>query len=89
MLGPRTQPYLADPMWRVLMADKKFNKGDKVEWKSHGQTVKGTVEQKITDDTHAAERKVRASEENPQYRVKSGKTDADAVHKPNALRPDK
>lgn len=71
------------------MADKQFNKGDKVEWKSHGQNVKGTVEEKITDDTDAAGRKVRASKENPQYRVKSSKTDADAVHKPDALRPDK
>ncbi len=71
------------------MADRKSNKGDQVEWKSHGQNVKGTVEEKITDDTDAAGRKVRASKENPQYRVKSSKTNADAVHKPDALRPDK
>ena len=71
------------------MTEKKVNKGDKVEWRSHGQNVKGTVEEKITDDTNAAGRKVRASKENPQYRVKSSKTDADAVHKPDALRPDK
>ena len=71
------------------MADKKFNKGDKVQWKSHGQNVKGTVEEKITDDTKAAGRTVRASKQDPQYRVKSSKTGADAVHKPDALRPDK
>lgn len=70
------------------MADKNFSKGDKVEWKSHGQNVKGTVEEKITDDADAAGRKVRASKENPQFRVKSSKTGADAVHKPDALRPD-
>lgn len=70
------------------MADDQFSKGDKVEWKSHGQAVKGTVEEKITDDEKAAGRPVRASKENPQYRVTSDKTGADAVHKPDALRPD-
>ena len=70
------------------MGDREFAKGDKVEWKSHGQNVKGTVEGQITDDTTAAGRKVRASTDNPQYRVKSSKTGAEAVHKPDELRPD-
>lgn len=69
------------------MADKNFKKGDQVEWKSHGQNVKGTVEEKITDDTNAAGRNVRASKNDPQCRVTSNKTGADAVHKPDALRP--
>jgi hypothetical protein len=71
------------------MGDKSFNKGDEVSWKSHGQNVKGTVKEKITEDTEAAGRTVRASKEDPQYRVESSKTGADAVHKPDALRPDK
>ena len=76
-------------VWRHMRWDtKKFTKGDRVEWKSHGQNVKGTVEEKITDDTTTAGRKVRASKEHPQYRVKSSKTGADAAHKPDALRPD-
>ena len=66
-----------------------FSKGDKVEWKSHGQKVRGTVEEQITADTKAAGRAVRASKEEPQYRVRSSKTGADAVHKPDALRPEK
>lgn len=48
----------------------------------------GTVEEKITDDEKSAGRTVRASEENPQYRVRSDKTGAVAVHKPEALRHD-
>ncbi|WP_156689229.1 DUF2945 domain-containing protein [Mycobacterium sp. Marseille-P9652] len=68
------------------MSDKTFRKGDKVEWKSHGQTVEGTVERKITSDTEAAGRRVRASKDDPQYLVRSDKTGADAVHKPDALR---
>jgi Hypervirulence associated proteins TUDOR domain len=68
------------------MGGRSFKKGEDVEWKSHGQNVKGTVEEKITDDTKTAGRTVRASKEDPQYRVKSSKTGADAVHKPDALR---
>ena len=70
------------------MGGKSFKKGEDVEWKSHGQNVKGTVAEKITEDTKTAGRTVRASKEDPQYRVRSGKTGADAVHKPVALRRD-
>jgi hypothetical protein len=66
---------------------KQFRKGDKVDWKSHGSTVTGTVEEKITSDGEAAGRTVRASQESPQYRVRSDKSGRDAVHKPEALRP--
>lgn len=68
------------------MSDNAFKKGDKVEWQSHGTTVRGTVEGKITSDTQAAGRTVRASEDEPQYKVRSDKTGADAVHKPESLR---
>ncbi|WP_428341723.1 DUF2945 domain-containing protein [Mycobacterium sp.] len=68
------------------MADQHFRKGDKVEWNSHGQNVTGTVAEKITDDREAAGRTVRASKDEPQYRVISDKTGADAVHKPDALK---
>ncbi len=68
------------------MSDKKFHRGDTVEWKSHGATVRGTVEDEITSDTEAAGRTVRASKDDPQYHVRSSKTGADAVHKPGALR---
>ncbi|KRE26413.1 hypothetical protein ASG82_07395 [Mycobacterium sp. Soil538] len=65
---------------------KEFTKGDKVTWQSHGNTVEGTVEEKITSDTESAGRKVRASKDEPQYRVVSDKTGNDAVHKPDALK---
>ena len=69
------------------MGEQKFDKGDKVTWKSHGSTAEGTVEEKITSDTTAAKRTVRASKKEPQYRVRSDKSGNDAVHKPDALRP--
>ena len=67
--------------------DDTFRKGDRVEWKSHGSTAEGKVEEKITSDTEAAGRTVRASEDDPQYRVRSAKSGRDAVHKPSALKP--
>ena len=63
-----------------------LRKGDKVTWKSHGTTVTGTVEEKITSDTETAGRTVRASTDEPQYRVRSDNSGRDAVHKPDALR---
>jgi hypothetical protein len=66
-----------------------FTKGDKVTWSSHGQQVHGEVEQKITKETEAAGRTVKASKDEPQYKVKSDKTGRAAVHKPGALKHDK
>ena len=63
-----------------------FEKGDKVEWNSHGGKAVGEVEEKITSDTKAAGRQVRASEDDPQYLVKSEKSGGEAVHKPGALK---
>lgn len=65
---------------------KEFKNGDTVQWKSHGTTVTGAVEEKITSDTKAAGRTVRADEDDPQYRVRSHKSGRDAVHKPDALK---
>ncbi|UFS58897.1 hypervirulence associated TUDOR domain-containing protein [Subtercola endophyticus] len=48
--------------------------------------AKGKVEKKITSDTHAAKRDVKASPDDPQYLVKSDKSGGEAVHKPGALK---
>ena len=63
----------------------EFTNGDKVSWKSHGGEAVGKVEAKITEDTDAGGRTVRASEDDPQYLVKSDKSGGEAVHKPGAL----
>jgi hypothetical protein len=68
------------------MSEERFEKGDKVTWRSHGHNVRGTVEKGITSDAEVAGRTVRASKDEPQYQVRSDKTGADAVHKPSALR---
>ena len=64
---------------------EQFKKGDKVTWQSHGSTAEGTVQKKITSDPEAAGRTVRASQDEPQYLVRSDKSGNDAVHKPEAL----
>ena len=63
----------------------EFSKGDRVGWSSHGGRAVGTVLHRITSDTEAAGRTVRASRDEPQYRVRSD-NGGDAVHKPDALR---
>jgi len=64
----------------------EFRKGDRVEWRSHGGTAEGIVEQKLTTRTEAAGRTVDASSDEPQYLVRSEKSGSTAVHKPKALR---
>ena len=64
-----------------------FKPGDKVVWSSHGQDdTPGEVVRKITTDTEAGGRKVRASEDEPQYMARSDKSGGEAVHKPSALK---
>ena len=68
-----------------VMARGGIKKGDKVKWNSHGGEAVGTVKKKITSDTTAAGRKVKASKDDPQYLVESDKSGGTAVHKPDAL----
>ena len=65
----------------------EFEKGDKVTWSSHGRDdTHGVVEAKITADTDAAGRAVRASQDDPQYLVRSDGSGKEAVHRPSALK---
>lgn len=63
----------------------ELKKGDDVTWKTHGTTTEGEVTKKITEETEAGGRTVKASEEEPQYEVESAKSGKHAVHKPEAL----
>lgn len=68
------------------MADKSFKKGDKVEWDSADNTVEGEVVEKVTEDTKIKGHQVRASKDDPQYKVKSDKSGKTAIHKPEELK---
>ncbi|WP_007026520.1 hypervirulence associated TUDOR domain-containing protein [Saccharomonospora iraqiensis] len=65
----------------------EFHKGDRVRWDAGNQSSVGTVEDKITSDTEAGGRTVRASPEHPQYLVRSEKSGRTAVHHPDKLHP--
>ncbi len=67
---------------------ENLKKGDHVTWNGHGGQAEGTVDRKITSDTEAAGRTVRASKEEPQYEVTSEKSGGTAVHKAGALHKD-
>lgn len=68
------------------MADE-FKPGEKVVWSSHRRDdTPGVVVRKLTSDTTAGGRRVRASGEEPQYLVRSDKGGGEAVHRPSALK---
>ena len=64
---------------------QNLHKGDEVRGKSHGGEAVGTVKKKITKDTKAAGRTVRASQDDPQYLATSDQSGGEAVPKPGAL----
>ena len=64
----------------------ELKRGDEVTWKSHGGEAVGKVKRKITTETDAGGRHVKASKDEPQYLVQSDKSGGDAVHKPSALK---
>ncbi|BAZ19897.1 hypothetical protein NIES4073_07700 [Kalymmatonema gypsitolerans NIES-4073] len=63
----------------------ELKKGDRVKWNtSRGETT-GEVEKKLTSPTDIKGHHVAASEDNPEYLVKSDKTGKEAAHKPESL----
>ena len=60
--------------------------GDRVSWNSEAGRVTGVIKKKITSATHFKNYMVHASKEEPQYLIRSEKTEHLAVHKGRALR---
>jgi hypothetical protein len=63
-----------------------FKVGDQVRWNSEAGRVQGTIKKVIVAATKFKTYTVRASAEEPQYLIKSGKTDHLAMHKGAALK---
>ena len=63
-----------------------FKVGDHIEWNSEGGRVRGTIKKKITSAIKFKTYTVHASKEEPQYMIKSDKTDHIAMHKGSALK---
>jgi hypothetical protein len=63
-----------------------FKVGDHVEWNSEAGHVRGTIKKKVISAIKFKTYTVRASKEEPQYLIKSDKTDHMAMHKGAALK---
>jgi hypothetical protein len=63
-----------------------FKVGDHVEWNSEAGRVRGTIKKKITSEISFQGYTVHASKDEPQYLIKSDKTDHLAMHKGSALK---
>jgi hypothetical protein len=65
---------------------KKFKRGDHVEWNSEAGRVRGIIIRKIVSSERVKGYLHHASKEDPQYFIKSDKTDHIAIHKGGALK---
>jgi hypothetical protein len=64
---------------------QEFKKGDRVTWEAGNQSSVGTIEEKITSDTEAGGRTVKASKDEPQHLVRSEKSGNTVVHHPDKI----
>ena len=65
---------------------KTFKRGDHVEWNSEAGRVRGVIVKKIVSDVRVKGYVHHASKDEPQYIIKSEKTDHVAIHKGQALK---
>ncbi len=63
-----------------------FKRGDLVEWNSEAGRVRGVIVKKIVRDIRFEGYLHHASKDEPQYIIKSDKTDHIAIHKGKALK---
>ncbi len=64
----------------------RFSVGDHVHWNSEAGQVQGTITKVHTKDVDYKGHTRRCSPDDPQYEIKSDKTDHVAMHKGDALR---
>ncbi len=65
---------------------RTYKHGDHVEWNSEAGRVRGVILKKITSNIRIKGYVHHASRDEPQYLIKSDKTDHVAIHKERALR---
>ncbi len=65
---------------------KTFKRGDHIEWNSEAGRVRGTIVKKVVSDVKFKGYTHCATKKEPQYFIKSDKTDHVAIHKGSALR---
>jgi hypothetical protein len=65
---------------------KIFRRGDHVEWNSEAGRVRGVIVKKVISPVQFKGYVHHASKDEPQYIIKSEKTDHVAIHKGQALK---
>ena len=65
---------------------QRFRVGDHVSWNSEAGRVRGHITRVVTSTIRFKGYTVHASRDEPQYEIKSDKTDHVAMHKGSALR---
>jgi hypothetical protein len=73
-------------MKKIMPMKHEFQIGDHVEWNSEAGRACGTIKKKVTSATKFKTYTVRASKKEPQYLIKSDKTEHLAMHKGAALK---
>jgi len=68
------------------MTRRRFERGDHVSWNSEAGRVSGRIVRVVTSKIQFKGYTVHASTDEPQYEIKSDKTDHIAMHKGSALR---
>jgi len=68
------------------MIEKRFKVGDHVSWNSEAGYVSGKIVKVHTTDVEYKGYTHHASKDEPQYEIKSDKTDHIAMHKGSALK---
>ena len=68
------------------MKEKRFKVGDHVSWNSEAGRVSGRIVKVLTSKTIFKGYVAHARKDEPQYEIKSDKTDHVAMHKGSALR---
>jgi hypothetical protein len=69
-----------------VMAKQRFKVGDHVSWNSEAGRVTGRIIRVVTAPIQFKGYTAHASVDEPQYEIKSDKTDHIAMHKGSALR---
>ena len=69
-----------------MTMNHEFKVGDHVEWNSEAGRVRGLIKKKVTSAIKFKTYTVPASKKEPQYLIKSDKTDHMAMHKGAALK---
>jgi len=67
------------------MTKRRFSKGNHVSWNSEAGRVHGRIVRVVTSKIQFKGYTVHASDDEPQYEIKSDKTDHIAMHEGSAL----